>query len=85
MDSIERRRAQLRRDLRPGLGRLDRDLLGLQVGLDVRLGGLDPKLGLLLRDLDRGGSEKVLIVTEQPVSRARVSASLSSFSMVVVS
>ncbi|MDK9695999.1 MAG: hypothetical protein OEL76_06400 [Siculibacillus sp.] len=32
------------------------------------------RYGLARRDLDRGGSEKILIVTEQPVSRARMDA-----------
>lgn len=30
------------------------------------------RYGLARRDLDRGGDEKILIVTEQPVSRARM-------------
>jgi hypothetical protein len=30
------------------------------------------RYGLARRDLDRGGDEKILIVTEQPVGRARM-------------
>ncbi len=32
------------------------------------------RYGLARRDLDRGGPEMVLVVTEQPVSRARMNA-----------
>jgi hypothetical protein len=32
------------------------------------------RYGLARRDLERGGSEKILVVTEQPVSRARMNA-----------